>query len=256
MKSFAKTAEEIVALRESCRRLALVLDKVLLAAQPGVTTLELDTLAEQLIRSEGGVPVFKGYGARSGNPFPATICSSVNSEVVHGIPKDSCVLADGDILKIDIGMRLGGMVSDMARTIPIGKISPEATRLLQATEQSLLAGIAAIRPGAKMLDYGRAVQQVAEAAGYSVVRDLVGHGVGRQLHEDPQIPNYVTKTLPNFIFEQGMTVALEPMVNQGSCHVDLSDDDWTFVTADGKLSAHFEDTVLITETGTEILTRP
>jgi methionyl aminopeptidase len=256
MQRFAKTKEEITSIRESSRRLALVLEKVLLAAGPGVTTLELDTLAEQLIVADGGVPVFKGYGARSGNPFPATICSSVNSEVVHGIPKNSCILKDGDILKIDIGMRFDGMVSDMARTIPIGTVTPEALQLIQVTEESLLAGIAAIRPGAKMLDYAKAVQGVAEKAGYGVVRDLVGHGVGKYLHEDPQIPNYVTKTLPNFTFETGMTVALEPMINEGTHEVDLHDDDWTFMTADGKLSAHFEDTVLVTETGTEILTRP
>jgi methionyl aminopeptidase len=256
MSSFVKTGEEIERLRRSGARLSLVLEKVVAAARPRVSTLELDELAETLIRQEGGLPIFKGYGAEGGKPFPGTICASVNNEVVHGIPKKECVLQEGDILKIDIGMRFEGMVTDMARTIPIGSVSKEAERLMRVTEESLLAGIAAIRPGAKMLDYAAAVQKTAEDAGYSVVRDLVGHGVGHELHEDPQVPNYESKTLPNFTFEKGMTLALEPMINQGTFEVDLAKDDWTFITADGALSAHFEDTVLVTENGTEILTRP
>jgi methionyl aminopeptidase len=256
MSSFVKTNTEIESLRKSAARLAAVLERVILAAAPGVSTLELDILAEKLIREQGGEPIFKGYGAGGNIPFPATICSSVNNEVVHGIPRQDCILKEGDILKIDIGMRFEGMVSDMARTIPIGSVSEEALRLIRATEESLLAGIAAIRHGAKMLDYASAVQSVAEGAGYGVVRDLVGHGVGRELHEDPQIPNYTSKAMLNFTFEKGMTVALEPMINEGTWQVDLAEDDWTFITADGALSAHFEDTVLVTETGTEILTRP
>lgn len=256
MKHLIKTDSEIEALRESGARLAKVLEAVLLAAKPGVSTQTLDEMAEAGIRAEGGLPVFKGYNAGARMPFPATICSSLNNEVVHGIPSHTRVLQDGDILKIDIGMRFRGMVSDMARTIAIGTISPTAKKLLDVTEKSLLAGIAVLRPGAKMLDYAQAVQTVAEVGGFGVVRDLVGHSVGHELHEDLQIPNYVTKSLPNFTFEKGMTVALEPMINEGTWEVDLAEDDWTFITADGKLSAHFEDTVLITETGAEILTRP
>lgn len=256
LKRFVKTEEEIDALRESCAKLARALETVLASAQPGVSTLELDTLAESLIRKSGGEPVFKGYDIGSAMPFPATICSSLNNEVVHGIPSKDRVLQEGDILKIDIGMSFRGMISDMARTIAIGKVSPEAERLMKVTEASLLAGIAVLKPGAKMLDYARAVQIEAEKAGFGVVKDLVGHSVGRVLHEDLQIPNYVTRTIPNFTFEKGMTVALEPMINQGTWKVDLAPDDWTFITADGKLSAHFEDTVLITESGAEILTRP
>lgn len=256
MKHLIKTESEIEALRESGARLARVLSDVLAQAKPGVSTQELDELAEKGIRASGGTPIFKGYNAGAGKPFPATICSSINNEVVHGIPSTKRVLKEGDILKIDIGMRFRGMVSDMARTIAIGGVSPEARALMDVTEAALLAGIAVLKPGAKMLDYAHAVQSVAEEAGFGVVRDLVGHSVGHELHEDLQIPNYVTKSLYNFTFEKGMTVALEPMINQGSWAVDLAEDDWTFVTADGKLSAHFEDTVLITETGAEILTRP
>lgn len=256
LKRFVKTDEEISTLRESCAKLATVLEVVLAAAKPGVSTLELDELAESLIRKSGGAPVFKGYDIGSAMPFPATICSSLNNEVVHGIPSKERVLKAGDILKIDIGMSFQGMISDMARTVPIGPVSPEAERLMKVTEASLLAGIAVLKPGTKMLDYARAVQSVAEKAGYGVVKDLVGHSVGRVLHEDLQIPNYVTRTIPNFTFEKGMTVALEPMINEGTWKVNLASDDWTFITADGKLSAHFEDTVLITEDGADILTRP
>ncbi len=251
-----KTEDEIQRLRRSCARLAGVLAQVLDAAAPGVSTGELDALAETLIRKEGGIPIFKGYGAGSGTPFPATICSSINEEVVHGIPRNNRILQEGDILKVDIGMRFEGMVSDMARSIAIGKIDEKAERLIKTTEAALLAGINAIAPGKKVEDYAAAVQRIAEGAGYGVVRDLVGHGVGLELHEDLQVPNYVTRSLPSFAFKPGMTLALEPMVNEGTWQVELAEDDWTFVTADGKLSAHFEDTVLVTENGVEILTRP
>ena len=253
---FVKTETEIAALRESCAKLAQALEEVLATARPGVTTWELDVLAEKKIRGAGGIPTFKGYAAGGEIPFPGTICISLNNEVVHGIPLKERILRAGDILKVDIGMTYKGMVSDMARTVAIGPISKDAQRLLETTEKALLAGIAVLKPGAKMLDYAKAVQDTAHREGFGVVRDLVGHSVGRELHEDLQIANYVTKTLPNFTFVKGMTVALEPMINQGTWAVRLAPDEWTFVTADGKLSAHFEDTVLITETGAEILTRP
>lgn len=256
MRRPIKTESEIDALRESGAKLAKVLDEVLALARPGVSTEELDREAEARIRALGGLPVFKGYDTGGKIPFPATICSSLNNEVVHGIPSKDRILKEGDILKIDIGMRFRGMVSDMARTIAIGEVSPVAKKLLATTEAALLAGIATLKPGAKMLDYAAAVQKVAEEAGFGVVRDLVGHSVGHELHEELQIPNYVTRSLHNFTFEKGMTIALEPMINEGTWEVDLAEDDWTFVTADGKLSAHFEDTVVITENGAEILTRP
>jgi methionyl aminopeptidase len=256
MNLFLKTEDEAVRMREGGQRLATVLAEVLATAKPGVSTLELDALAEKRICEAGGTPVFKGYNTGMGAPFPGSICSSVNNEVVHGIPKADCILREGDILKVDIGMRFEGMVTDMARTIAIGTVSKAAEDLLRTTEEALLAGITTLRPGSKMLDYAQAVERVAKKGGYGVVKDLVGHSVGRQLHENVQIPNYVTKSLPNFTFQKGMTVALEPMINEGTFAVDLADDDWTFVTADGKLSAHFEDTVFVTENGYEILTRP
>ena len=255
MNLFIKNEQEIASLRLSCQHLARILDEVLEAAQPGISTLELDTLAETRMREIGGIPIFKGYGA-SERPFPGSICSSLNEEVVHGIPRKDCILKEGDILKVDIGMRYEGMVSDMARSIAIGAVSDEAERIMKVTEESLLRGIATIRPGARVSDYARAVQTHVETAGFSVVRDLVGHSVGRELHEDIQIPNYATQDIPDITLVAGMTLALEPMVNAGTYEVEMADDDWTFVTADDRLSAHFEDTVLITEDGVEVLTRP
>ncbi len=255
MNLFVKSENEIESLRASAKHLARILDEVLAMAKPGVSTWELDQAAEQRMRAIGGIPIFKGYGA-SDRPFPASICASLNEEVVHGIPRKDCILKEGDILKIDIGMRYDGMVSDMARSIAIGEVTPEARRLMQVTEESLLRGIKTIRPGAKVSDYARAVQNYTEGNGFSVVRDLVGHSVGRELHEDLQVPNYVTRDVPDVTLVAGMTLALEPMINIGTFEVEIADDDWTFITADDKLSAHFEDTVLVTEDGVEILTRP
>lgn len=253
-KHWIKTEDEIRRLRESGRRLALVLDQVIAAVRPGMTTQEIDVLAERLIRESGGLPIFKGYNTGAATPFPASLCISLNDEVVHGIPSDR-VLEEGDLLKLDIGMRFEGMVSDMARTVPVGKVSEEAKRLLEVTEESLNRGIAELRPGAPISNYASAVQSFVEAQGFSVVRDLVGHGVGRELHEDPQVPNYTSRHMRDFIVEKGMTLALEPMVNAGTFAVGIAPDDWTFVTSDGKLSAHFEDTVVITANGAEVLTR-
>lgn len=254
VQPFIKTEDEIGRLKESGKRLAGVLQEVIALIRPGMTTLEIDQLAEKLIRAQGGIPIFKGYGSESGKPFPGSVCTSLNEEVVHGIPREERILKDGDLLKIDIGMRFEGMVSDMARTVPIGAISPEAQRLLEVTQASLRAGIAAIKPGARMTDYARAVQHAVEQAGFSVVRDLVGHSVGRELHEDLSVPNYVTTEIPDFTFEPGMTLALEPMVNQGSFEVLVGPDQWTFITKDGGLSAHFEDTIVVTRNGAEVLT--
>jgi methionyl aminopeptidase len=249
-----KTPEEVARLRESGRQLALVLNEVIKAVQPGITTLEIDSLAEQLIRQTGGIPIFKGYGGGS-RPFPASVCVSLNNEVVHGIPVAHRTVKEGDLLKLDIGMRYEGMVSDMARTLAIGTVSPLAKKLLLVTKESLDYGIAELKPGARISAYARAVQNHVEKAGFSVVRDLVGHGVGHELHEDLQVPNYVSQRMHDFVLEPGMTLALEPMVNVGTFEVDIAPDDWTFITADGKLSAHFEDTVVITEEGAEVLTR-
>lgn len=250
-----KTEEEIGRLRASSERLAGVLAALMAAAHPGITTWDIDVLAERLIRASGGIPIFKGYNAGGGRPFPGSVCVSLNDEVVHGIPRKERVIREGDLLKLDIGMRFEGMVSDMARTLPIGKISAEAQKLLEVTRESLERGIATMRPGVKISAYASAVQGFVESHGFSVVRDLVGHGVGHELHEDPQVPNYVSRHMHDFVLEQGMTLALEPMINAGGFAVRIAPDDWTFITADGKLSAHFEDTVVITESGAEVLTR-
>ncbi|MGB4943381.1 MAG: type I methionyl aminopeptidase, partial [Candidatus Moraniibacteriota bacterium] len=230
-------------------------EQLLSAADIGVSTGMLGERAEELIRKAGGEPVFKGYGKAWGAPpFPAAVCLSLNEEVVHGIPRSERILVDGDLLKIDIGMRFQGMVSDMARMKIIGTASTEATHVKTVTEAALSAGLATLRNGSSLAAYAGAVEGIVRAAGCACVRDLVGHGVGRELHEEPQIPNYLGSGLPDFHFATGMTVALEPMVNRGTFHVELAQDGWTFRTRDGELSAHAEDTVLITPDGCEVLT--
>lgn len=250
-----KTADELERLRESGKRLASVLTTVIQAVAPGVSTQELDQIAEREIRAAGGIPIFKGYGAEWGKPFPASLCTSINEEVVHGIPNEKRVIQEGDLVKLDIGLRFEGMVTDMARTIGVGTLSAEAQKVLEVTRESLDQGIAKIKAGAHLSDYALAVQSYAEAHGCSVVRDLVGHGVGHALHEDPQIPNYFHAGFRDFTFVEGMTLALEPMVNIGAFSVRIAPDQWTFVTKDGSLSAHFEDTVIVTKEGVEIVTR-
>lgn len=255
MNDSIKRDDELDSLRESGHRLAGIMAEVPSMAVPGVSTREIGDRIEEMIRKEGGIPIFKGYGAESGHPFPAAACVSLNDEVVHGIPSPDRVLREGDLLKIDMGMRFHGMVSDMARTFPVGAVSEDATRLLETTKESLDRGISKIRSGARLSDFARAVQSHVEGRGYSVVRDLVGHGVGRELHEDPQIPNYFLKGMDNFSFRKGMTVALEPMVNASHFAIRVAPDGWTYLTRDGSLSAHFEDTIIVTERGAEIVTR-
>lgn len=252
-QEWKKTDDELECLRHSGREMAKIVERLAEHVRPGVSTGELDELAEKWITDIGGIPIFKGYG--HGTPFPATLCASINEEVVHGIPSRDRILKEGDLFKMDIGMRYEGMVSDMARTFAVGQVSDEALRLLVATRESLDAGIATLRPGSKMIDYARAVEDRVKRDGFLPVRDLVGHGVGRELHEEPQIANYVTKSVPGFSFIEGMAVALEPMINVGGWEVKLGPDQWTFVTADGSLSAHFEDSVIITKEGAEIVTR-
>ena len=218
-------------------------------AKPGVSTGELDRYIEKYIRDRGCRPSFKNlYG------FPASACISVNDEVVHGIP-GSRILREGDILKVDVGAVRGGLHADAARSYGVGEIAPEAERLLATTRDALDAGLAQARVGNSVSDISRAVQEVAEGAGYSVVRDYVGHGVGRELHEDPQVPNYLRPGQPRVMLKEGMTLAREPMVNAGTHEVIVGRDKWTVRTRDGKLSANFEDTVAVTENGPVILTR-
>jgi methionyl aminopeptidase len=216
-------------------------------ARPGVTTEELDELADNFIRSRGGVPTFKGYRG-----YPASICASPNDMVVHGIP-GPYALREGDLLSIDVGVTLDGFVADSAYTFPIGEISPEAERLLEGCQAALAAGIDQCRVGNRLSDISHAIQRVTEEHGYSVVRSLVGHGVGRSMHEEPQIPNFGEPGRGPLLSE-GMTFAIEPMINAGGPEVVLHDDEWSISTADDSLSAHFEHTVAITEEGPRILT--
>ena len=218
--------------------------------RPGITTGELDAIADEFIRSKGGVPTFKGY--RGPYPYPASICTSPNEIVVHGIP-DGYALAEGDVLSVDVGVTLDGFVADSAYTFPVGAIDAEAERLLEVCNAALHAGIEHARAGAKLTDISHAVQRVTEDAGFSVVRSLVGHGVGRDMHEDPQIPNYGEPGRGPTL-APGMTLAIEPMITAGSPEVVVRDDRWTIATADQSLSAHFEHTVAVTEEAPRILT--
>ena len=235
-------------MREAGRVSARALRLVGEAVGVGVTTAELDDIAETAIRAEGGVPAFKGY-----HGFPKTLCTSINFQVVHGIPSEMVKLREGDIISVDVGAIVDGYYGDNARTFSVGTISAEAGRLLAATKASLEAGIDQTRAGNHLFDIGAAVQSVAETAGFSVVREYVGHGIGRSMHEDPNVPNYgIAGKGPKL--EVGMVLAIEPMVNAGDAAVDALPDGWTVVTRDGMLSAHFEHTVAITPDGPLVLT--
>ena len=239
-----KSAREIETMAAAGRIVAQTLALVGNHLRPDITTEELDRLAEDFIRSHpGAVPSFKGL-----YDFPATLCTSINQEVVHGIPSRKRVLHDGDILSVDVGVRLEGLHADSAATFPVGDIKPEAARLLEVTQEALAAGVAQARAGNHVGDIGYAVQKVAEGAGYSVVRELVGHGIGAAFHEEPQVPNY-GKPRRGARLVAGMTVAIEPMINLGGAAIRTLDDKWTVVTQDGSLSAHFEHTVAIGENG-------
>jgi methionyl aminopeptidase len=243
-----KSASEIEQMERAAQVVAETLQLLGDRVVPGVTTEELDELAEEFIRSRGGVPTFKGYRG-----YPSSICTSPNSMVVHGIP-GPYTLRDGDVLSVDVGVTLGGFVGDSAYTFPIGEISDEAQRLLDTGRDALAAGIEQARPGNHLSDIGHAIQATTEAAGFSVVRSLVGHGVGRQMHEDPQIPNF-GEPGHGPILQPGMTLAIEPMINAGKPDVYLHDDEWSISTEDESLSAHFEHTVAVTENDPEILTK-
>lgn len=233
------TAEILAALREKAR--------------PGVTTADLDREAEKLIAKAGARSAFKNYRVGSA-VYPAVLCASVNDEIVHGIPSETRALAEGDILGLDFGVEVDGYFADSAVTVAIGKVDEESARLIAATEESMVRGIEEAREGARLGDIGAAVQEKAEGAGFTVVRDFVGHGIGRALHEDPQVPNFGKRGRGRTI-ATGMVLAIEPMVNAGLAAVKLDQDGWTARTADGRRSAHFEHTVAVTKRGPEILTR-
>lgn len=243
-----KTSRELGIMKEACRISAGALQTVGKAVEPGVTTAELDRLAEKYIRSQGAVPNFKNY-----NGYPATACISINNEVIHGIPSVKRVIKAGDIVSVDLGAMFNGYHGDNAATFACGDISPEAKRLMQTTENALYEGIKAATAGSRIGDIGYAIQRYVEAAGFSVVRQYVGHGIGTKLHEAPEVPNFGTagrgiRLLP------GMTLAIEPMVNAGGYDVKVLPDGWTVLTKDGSLSAHFEHTVVITTDGPKIMT--
>ena len=242
-----KSPEEIERMARAGEVVAETLALLAERARPGVTTAELDALADETIRSHGGVPTFKGYRG-----YPASICTSPNDMVVHGIP-GPYPLTEGDILSVDVGVTLDGFVADSAYTFAIGEISPETERLLDGCRAALAAGVEQCRPGNRLSDISHAIQVATEEHGFSVVRSLVGHGVGRSMHEEPQIPNYGAPGRGP-VLAPGMTFAIEPMINAGGPDVVVHDDQWSISTADGSLSAHFEHTVAITEGGPRILT--
>ena len=242
-----KSKKELDKMRAAGRLVGQVREHLRGLVQPGITTMDLDREAEKMIRDAGALPTFKGY-----NGFPYSICASVNEQIVHGFPSQY-VLKEGDIFSIDCGVTLEGFVGDTATTVPVGKVSDEKMRLIRITEECLDRAIQQCRAGNHLGDIGWAVQQHAEANGYSVVRDYVGHGIGRRMHEDPQIPNYGRPGLGQKI-KAGYVFAVEPMVNQGSHFTKVLSDGWTVVTVDGKPSAHVEHTIAITEEGPEVLT--
>lgn len=248
-----KSPKEIEYMRESGRIVALALNEMEKAVRPGITTKELDTIATTVLKHEGAIPSFKGQmGFEGSKPYPATICASVNNQIIHGIP-DNYALKEGDIVSIDMGAVKNGYHGDAARTFAVGNISDEAKKLIEVTKQSFFEGIKNAVDGNRVSDISHAVQVYAESFGFSVVRDFVGHGVGKELHEDPQVPNY-GKPGRGPRLAKGMVIAVEPMINAGSYDIDILRNGWTVVTVDGKLSAHYENTILITDGEPEILT--
>ncbi|HET7482556.1 MAG TPA: type I methionyl aminopeptidase [Actinomycetota bacterium] len=246
---YKKSPEEIAVMRRGGKALAGIMEQLEGAIKPGVTTMDLDRLAEELMTKAGGRSSSKGYRG-----FPGAICTSPNNVIVHGIP-DETELKEGDLISLDVAMFFEGFHLDNAKTYAVGEIDPAKRKLLEVTEAALEAAIAECRPGRRLGDVGYAVESTAEAAGFSVVREYVGHGVGRSFHEDPQIPNYGPPGRREPL-APGMTLAIEPMVNMGGAQTKLLSDNWTVITADSSLSAHFEHTVAITPEGHEVLTRP
>ncbi len=243
-----KSKKEIEKMRAAGQLVGQVLQTLRGMVKPGITTLEVDRAAERMIRDAGALPTFKGY-----HGFPYSICASVNEQVVHGFPSDY-QLKEGDIFSIDVGVTLDGFVGDTATTVPVGEVSPESLKLIRTTEECLERAIEQCRAGLHLGDIGWAVQEYAESQGYSVVRDYVGHGIGRRMHEDPQIPNY-GKPGKGPKIRNGYVFAVEPMVNLGTCDTKVLADGWTVVTLDGRMSAHAEHTIAITENGPDVLTR-
>lgn len=254
-----KTKEEIEKIRQSGRILSKIMDDLKRMVRPGLSTKELEERALFLMDKYGAKPAFKGYKThKESSGYPTALCTSINHEVVHSPALPEKILQDGDIISIDCGVEYPaehGCFTDMAITVPVGKIIPEAKKLIKATEKSLQLAIKQIRPGNNLSQVGSAVEKYIEDNGFSVVRDLVGHGVGTAVHEEPQIPNYATKQGEKFILRPGMVIAVEPMVNVGESDIEIGEDSFTFETSDGSLSAHFEHTILVTEKGCEVITK-
>lgn len=259
-----KDEKQIKILREGGKILAGILKQVCKAVKPGVTTGELEEIACSLMREAGGRPAFKGYQTSlDDTPFPTALCTSINDEIVHGPALPSRILKNGDIIGIDVGMEYPikkgekGMYTDMAATVAVGEVGDSVEKLIAVTKKSLELAIEQVKPGNHLSDIGRAVQQYAESNGYSVVRDLVGHGVGFEVHEDPQVPNYEIRenSMDNFELKPGMVIAIEPMINMGRHRIRTKKNSWAISTADSSLSAHFEHTIAVTKNGHEVLTR-
>lgn len=251
---YYKTKKEIDYIRESGRLVALTLEQTSKYVKPGVSTKELDLIAEDFIRSRNGIPAFKGYRTGNAIPFPGTICASIDEEIVHGIPSGR-ILKEGEIISIDVGVKMNGYYGDAAVTVAVGSISPAKKKLMEITEKSLYLGIAEAKEGNKLQDISAAVQEIVEANGFSVVRALCGHGVGKHLHEAPEVPNYGRRGT-GIKIKNGLTIAIEPMVNEGTYEVDYGTDGWTIVTADRSPSAHYEHSIAIIDGKAEILTVP
>jgi len=250
-----KKPSEIDLMRQASRIVAMVLEAMADAVKPGISTAMLDEIAEGIIRRNQAIPSFKGYPHRGVNDFPASVCASINQEIVHGIPSAERVLHEGDIISIDVGTIYKGYQGDGAVTLPVGRVSPEAQRLMETTRAALMVGIGQAWPGKRTGDISRAIEQYVLGRGYQVVREYTGHGIGREMHEDPQVPNYFVAGMPDLKLKPGMTLALEPMVNAGTWRTRALADGWTVETEDSKLSAHFEHTIAITHGEPEILTR-
>lgn len=249
-----KRPDEIVSMRRAGRVVADILDKIADVVRPGITTLELDRIAEEIIKANNGKPAFKGYVPDAGmTPFPGTICASVNNEVVHGFPTDDRELREGDIISVDVGAFVDGYVGDAACTYPVGEISPERQKLLEVTETSLQRAIEAATIGHTVGDIGHAVESYVVPLGYGVVRDYTGHGVGRKMHEPPQVPNFGHPGR-GVTLKRGMTIAIEPMITSGGEAVTIGDNGWVVLTADGSDAAHFERSIAISDDGPEVLT--
>ncbi len=248
---FLKNQSEIELLRKANLMVAEILDALQDAVAPGVATIQFEEIATRMCEARKVKPAFKGY-----HGFPFALCCSVNEEVVHGFPSESRILQEGDIVSFDMGVVYEGFVGDSARTIPVGTVSPDVTRLLDVTRESLMRGIEQCRPGKQLFDISRAVHEHVTSNGFDVVRRFVGHGIGRKLHEKPEVPNFVPKGLPDLTLKAGMALAIEPMVTMGSPEVEILSDQWTAVTKDRSLSGHFEHSVALTPDGPFILSRP